>query len=107
MTSTKRQSPSTRRLNLAKAGLRRHGPYRKLVAVPAGLRRMARAVSPDREGAGSYLTAVAPSWLEPRFPLVNALLNELFRLERYGTHSEFYRPPRVSRGHRSSLRKAR
>jgi hypothetical protein len=50
---------------------------------------------------------IAPSWLQPRFPLVNALLNELFRLERYGTMSDFYRPPRVSRGRRSSVRRAR
>jgi hypothetical protein len=104
MTSPKRQSPSARRLALGKAGFHRHGPYRKLVAVPAGLRRTARTASSERD---SGLNGVAPSWLEPRFPLVNALLNELFRLEHYGMVSEFYRPPRVSRGHRSSLRKAR
>jgi hypothetical protein len=107
MTGTKRKSARTSRSNLAKVGLRRHGPYRKLVAVPAGLRRMARAARPERARGVADLTTIAPSWLKPRFPLVNALLNELFRLERYGTLSDFYRPPRVSRGHHPSIRRAR
>ena len=104
MTSTK---PLTSRSTPAKIGKLRRGPYRKLVAVPAGLRRMARAVSPQTKGSVSDLTTIAPSWLKPRFPLVNALLNELYRLERYGALSELYRSPRVSRGHRSSIRRAR
>jgi hypothetical protein len=51
--------------------------------------------------------ALSPSLLQPRFPLVNALVHELLRLERYGAFSDSYRPPRVSRTPRRATRRAR
>jgi hypothetical protein len=51
--------------------------------------------------------AITPSWLQPRFPLVNALIHELFRLQRHGELSESYRPPRVSKSQLRSARKSR
>jgi hypothetical protein len=61
-------------------------------------------VSVSRSAALDLL-AIAPGWLEPRYPLVHALIHELYRLERQRAISGLRRPPRVSRTHRRSARK--
>jgi 8-oxo-dGTP diphosphatase len=88
-------------------GRRHNDSLRGLDDAPAALRPPLRVTSADPGHAVSDVATRAPSWLEPRFPLVNALIHELFRLERPAAWSDFERPARVSRRYGRATRKRR
>jgi hypothetical protein len=88
-------------------GLSRDGSRRRLGPAPAALRRPTPAGSTAHALAAFDGAALAPSWLQPRFPLVHALIHELFRLERRRNFSDLYRPARVSRSRRRPARGGR